>query len=70
MILTTHNPILLDSFDVESIRAVDMREGATIIGPVSREQRQAIKEQLLSTGELLTVDRARIEEEATAQPAA
>jgi hypothetical protein len=69
VILTTHSPTLLDSFDVDNIRVVDMRDGKTVVGPVSKEQRQAVKDQLLTTGELLTVDNARLDEEAVAQPA-
>jgi predicted ATPase len=67
VILTTHSPMLLDSFDVDNVRAVDMRDGRTIVGRVSQEQRHAVKENLLSTGELLTTDRARLDEEANAQ---
>jgi predicted ATPase len=70
VILTTHNPIFLDSFDVDNIRAVEMREGATVVGRVSKEQRQAVKDRLLTTGELLTVDRARLDDEAKPQQAA
>lgn len=70
VILTTHNPILLDSFDVDNIRAVEMRDGATVVGRVSKEQRQAVKDRLLTTGELLTVDRARLDDETKPQQAA
>jgi predicted ATPase len=69
VILTTHNPTLLDSFDVENVRAVEMRDGKTVVGPVSQEQRQAVKDRLLSTGELLTVDTARMEDNPKLQPA-
>jgi predicted ATPase len=62
VILTTQNPILLDSFDVDNVRAVDMRDGKTIVGRVAADQSQAIKDRLLTTGELLTTDRARLEE--------
>jgi predicted ATPase len=70
VILTTHNPILLDSFDVDNVRTVEMQEGKTIVGKVAEEQRQAVKERLLTTGDLLTVDQARIEEAAKANQAA
>lgn len=70
VILTTHNPILLDSFDVDNVRAVEMRDGRTVVGRVSKELRQAVKDQLLTTGELLTVDKARLDEEPKAQQAA
>jgi predicted ATPase len=61
VILTTHSPILLDHFDVEQIRVVELKGFETQIGLVSSEQRDAIRENLLDTGELLTVDPARIE---------
>ena len=66
VILTTHNPIFLDSFDVDNVRAVDMQDGKTIVGRVSKAQRQAVKDQLLTTGDLLTVDKAKLDE--IAQP--
>jgi predicted ATPase len=67
VILTTHSPILLDCFDVDNVRAVDMRDGNTVVGRVSKEQRQAVKDQLLTTGELLTVDKAKLDDEAKVQ---
>ena len=70
VIITTHNPILLDSFDVDDVRAVEMREGATVVGRVSKEQQQSVRDHLLTTGELLTVDRARLDDEPKAQQAA
>jgi predicted ATPase len=68
VILTTHSPILLDSFDVDNVRAVDMSDGKTLVGRVATEQSQAIKDHLLTTGELLTVDRARLDEVKALQP--
>jgi predicted ATPase len=70
VILTTHNPTFLDAFDVDDVRAVDMREGKTVVGRVSKEQRQSVKDHLLTTGELLTVDRARLDDEPKTQQAA
>lgn len=70
VILTTHNPTLLDSFDVDDVRVVEMRDGATVVGRVSKEQAQSVKDHLLTTGELLTVDRARLDEEPKAHQAA
>ncbi len=61
VILTTHSPSLLDKFEVDNIRVVDMLDGKTIVGPVANEQREAIREHLLTTGELLTVETPRIE---------
>lgn len=62
VILTTHSPALLDEFDVESLRVVDFQDGQTVIGKVSTEQRDAIRQHLLTTGELLTADPARLDE--------
>lgn len=62
IILTTHSPKLLDHFTADQIRVVALDGFQTRIGKVSEEQREAIKEQLLEAGELLTVDPARIEE--------
>lgn len=70
VILTTHSPMLLDCFDVENVRVVEMKDGKTMIGPVSKEQQAAVRDHLLTTGELLTVDPARIDEgQPVAQPA-
>ena len=61
VILTTHNPALLDHFQPEEIRVVDLDRLETRIGPVSTPQVEAVREQLMTTGELLTVDPARFE---------
>ena len=62
VILTTHNPVLLDKFDAEQIRVVEM-DGKleTQIGPLAPEQRESLKDKLLYPGELFTVDVARRE---------
>lgn len=65
VILTTHSPKLLDHFDAEQIRVVELDGFRTRIGPVSSEQKEAIHEHLLDPGELLTVDPARMALEAT-----
>ncbi len=61
VILTTHSPNLLDRFDADDIRVVELDGFRTRIGNVSQEQKEAIQEGLLEPGELLTVNRARIE---------
>jgi hypothetical protein len=65
VILTTHSPRLLDHFDADQIRVVELDGFETRIGPVSREQQEAIREYLLDPGELLTVDPARIQSTAS-----
>jgi len=61
VILTTHSPNLLDHFDADDIRVVEIDGFQTRIGNVSQEQKEAIQEGLLESGELLTVDHARME---------
>ena len=65
VILTTHSPNLLDYFDVEQIRVVELAGLETRVGFVSAEQKEAIRDRLLDAGELLTVDPARIQLETT-----
>jgi predicted ATPase len=59
VLLTTHSPALLDCFSDDQIRVVDLVDLETQIGPLASEQKEAIREALLHTGELLTVDPAR-----------
>jgi predicted ATPase len=54
-ILTTHSPQLLDAFDADAIRVVEISEKGTKIGPLAEEQRKVVKENLLRPSELLTV---------------
>jgi predicted ATPase len=61
VILTTHSPDLLDHFEPEQLRVVEIEDYHTRIGPVASEQLEALREQLLKPGELLTVDLARLE---------
>lgn len=60
IMLTTHSPALLDHFDPECIRVVDIDANATKVGRMESAQAEAIKSELFSTGELLTVDPARV----------
>jgi hypothetical protein len=66
IIMTTHSPELLDLFDAERIRVVEMSDHATRIGVISEEQKAALKEDLLRPGDLLRHTEAR----AAALPAA
>ena len=61
VILTTHNPQFLDYFEAEQIRVVTTANHDTKIGPLAPEQIEAIRDNLLYPGELLTVDPARLE---------
>jgi predicted ATPase len=68
IVLTTHSPGLLDLFDPDQLRVVEISNHVTRIGPVAPEQIEALHEQLLTTGDLLTVDPARIQTVETALP--
>ena len=64
VILTTHNPELLDHFEADQIRVVEIIDGETKIGLMAKEQKESVQEHLLTPGELLTVDPARIQQQA------
>ena len=64
VILTTHNPELLNHFEADQIRVVEIIDGETKIGLMAKEQKESVQEHLLTPGELLTVDPARIRHEA------
>ena len=61
VLITTHNPMLLDNFSAEQIRVVDLDNSETVIGPIEESQQEAIRQDLLDAGELLTTDPARIQ---------
>lgn len=55
VLLTTHSPDLLDHDDLRDtmIRAVQMKEGRSYIGPVDAATRSALRDRLYTAGELL-----------------
>jgi predicted ATPase len=61
ILLATQSPDLLDGFDPDQIRVVDLdpKTQLTKIGPLDSAQIEAVRDQLLTPGELLTVDQAR-----------
>jgi len=61
VVLTTHSPELLDHFAEDQIRVVELDGFETRIGPISSEQREAIQDDLVDAGQLLTVDPARLD---------
>jgi hypothetical protein len=67
IVLTTHSPELLDLFLPDTIRVVEMDNYTTKIGPMAPEQLEAVRENLLRPGELLTVDPARVAEAAASK---
>lgn len=66
VLLTTQSPDLLDGFEPESFRVVELdSKQTTKIGPLDNDQLKAVKDQLLQPGELLTVDSARAQSVST-----
>lgn len=63
ILLTTHSPQFLDHFDTDCIRVVTIKELETKIDRLAPEQVDSLKDGLLTPGELLTVDPARIPNE-------
>ncbi len=55
IILTTHNPDLLDRLPDANFLIVEREDGVSTIGPLSDGQQQAITKKLFSPGELMRV---------------
>jgi len=71
VLIATHSPEILDNKHIKDsqIRAVDWRDGKTLIGPVTEETRQLIRERLCTPGELLATDELTLDEEASEETA-
>ncbi len=56
VLITTHSPELLDRFDVDDVRVVSRGDGVTTVTPMDPRQRAAVKERLLTLGELVKME--------------
>ena len=58
IIITSHSPDLLDDkeFDPESILAVEVRNGITVIADIDEAGKSVVRDRLYTTGELLRID--------------
>lgn len=54
--VTTHSPNLLDYFDPDNIIAVEMVDGITTTGRLNSAQMEAVKSNLFSLGELMSIE--------------
>ena len=52
VLVTTHSPDLIDRLPIDSLRAVDLEDGHTRVGPVSETQAEAVRTGLFTSGEL------------------
>jgi predicted ATPase len=58
VLVTTHSPDILDAKELsdDQIRVVTQRHGRTIVAPLSKASRQAIRDRLFTPGELLRIN--------------
>ncbi len=56
ILITTHSPELIDRLPIESIRAVESVDGVTKIGLVAEHQREAVRNELFSPGDLHRIE--------------
>ena len=56
VVATTHSPDLIDRLPIESLRAVEMRDGCTEVAPISKTQTDAVLKGLFSAGELHSME--------------
>lgn len=58
LLITTHSPDLLDhpSIDVSSILAVESQQGTSVIAPVDKRTKKAVRSHLYTVGELLRLE--------------
>ncbi len=56
VVATTHSPDLIDRLPIESLRAVEMRDGCTEVGLVSETQSRAVETGLFTSGELHSME--------------
>lgn len=58
VLVTTHSPDILDAKGLsdDQIRVVSQRHGRTIVAPLSKASRQAIRDRLYTPGELLRIN--------------
>jgi len=54
ILTTTHSPHMLDYFDPGDIYPTEFRDARTVIGTMSRHQKKAVTEKLLSASEVMT----------------
>jgi predicted ATPase len=52
ILITTHSPELIDRLPIECIRAVESVDGVTRVGMVAEHQREAVRNELFSPGDL------------------
>jgi predicted ATPase len=63
LLVTTHSPHMLDYFDPDQIRVVDMKEGETSVSKIRHSQVEAVRKKLMTLSEVMTLDGLRPSEQ-------
>jgi len=61
ILVTTHNPDLIEHFSPDVLRVVEKSDGVTHVGPVAHDQQEAIRQMLFSTAEIMKMEGLRRE---------
>jgi len=56
VLLTTHSIELLERLDVDDIRVVERRNGVTSLARVRQDQRDTVKQRLMTVGEIISME--------------
>ncbi len=66
LLIATHSPDILDDKKItdREIRAVELKDGKTLISPLDQTSREAIRQRLYSPGELMRIGELRPDREA------
>ncbi len=63
VLVTTHSVELLEKLDVDDIRVVNRRDGITTVAAVRDDQRKAVKDRLLSVGDIYAMEQGLQQQE-------
>ncbi len=66
VLVTTHSPELLDLFDADDVRVVERADGVTTVSPLDKTQRDAVRQRLLTLGDLVRMEGLKPDREASA----
>lgn len=56
VVVTTHSPELLDQLTADEVRVVERRDGVTSVAPLDEEQRELVRDRLMTLGEVLRTE--------------
>ncbi|MFO0949681.1 MAG: AAA family ATPase [Isosphaeraceae bacterium] len=68
VLLTTHSPDLLSLLDADDVRVVERRDGVTSVSRMEESQREAVRDRLLTLGDLMRMEGLRQETEPQPSP--